>query len=201
MNSRLLRAWLNAPNLRLLAVWLSTIGAQAGPNEERWWPVQKLPKAVARASNTPASSSSQAGLQMIIQSAAGLAAKAVNEGRGDEMVWVDSGNQDVEDWFARLLAVHPALEKSGSFGAWELVDRYSKKGVIKGYILSRLDRSQGALNAYRPGMDCSVNVATSLAGLLDAVIVAEELQADAQAHGLRLLLDARDKTQLWCFQT
>ena len=65
----------------------------------------------------------------------------------------------------------------------------------------RLDRSQGEINAYRPGMDCSVNVATSLAGLLDGIIVAEELQAEAQAHGLHLLLDARDKTQLWCFQT
>jgi hypothetical protein len=138
---------------------------------------------------------------MLIQSVAGLAAKAVNEGRGDEMVWVESGNQDVEDWFARVLAAHPALKKSGAFGPWELVERYSRKGIIKGYILYRLDRSQGEINAYRPGMDCSVNVATSLAGLLDGIIVAEELEADAKAHGLRLLLDARDKTQLWCFQT
>jgi hypothetical protein len=106
---------------------------------------------------------------MMVQSVAGLAAKAVNEGRGDEMVWVDSGNPDVEDWLARLLSAHPALERSGAFGPWELVDRYSKQGIIKGYILYRLDRSQGEINAYRPCMDCSVNVATSLAGLLNGM--------------------------------
>ncbi len=31
-------------------------------------------------------------LRMMLQSIAGLAAQAVNEGRGDEMVWVDEGN-------------------------------------------------------------------------------------------------------------
>jgi hypothetical protein len=149
----------------------------------------------------PALPSSQAGLQMMVQSAAGLAAKAVNEARGDEMVWVDNGNPDLEDWLGRLLAVRPALQRSGTFGPWELVDRYAKKGIIKGYILYRLDRSQGEVNVYRAGMDCSVNVATSLAGVMGGIIVAEELEADAKAHGLKLLLDARDKTQLWCFQT
>jgi hypothetical protein len=39
---------------------------------------------------------------MMAQAVAGLAAKAVNGGRGDELVWVESGNRDVEDWFARL---------------------------------------------------------------------------------------------------
>jgi hypothetical protein len=50
-------------------------------------------------------------------------------------------------------------------------------------------------------MDCSVNVATSLAGILDGVIVEEKLESEAKAHGLALLLDARDKSQSWCFQT
>jgi hypothetical protein len=189
------------PGLLILAVHLSAVGGQAGSIEDRCWPVQKLPKAVVRASNPPVAAFPHAGLQMMVQSVAGLAAQAVNEGRGDEMVWVDSGNRDVEDWFARMLAAHPSLRQSGAFGPWELVDRYSKKGIIKGYILYRLDRSEGEINAHRAGMDCSVNVATSLAGLLDAIIVAEELEADAKAHGLKLLLDARDKTQSWCFQT
>jgi hypothetical protein len=56
------------------------------------------------------------------------------------------------------------------------------------------------MNGYRPGMDCSVNVATSLAGLLDGIIVDEELEKEAKGHGLKLLLDARSKTQAWCFQ-
>ena len=61
---------------------------------------------------------------MMVQSVAGLAAKAVNESRGDEMVWVDSGNPDVEDWLTRLLLAHPGLQKSGAFEPWDLVDRY-----------------------------------------------------------------------------
>jgi len=50
-------------------------------------------------------------------------------------------------------------------------------------------------------MDCSVNVATSLAGTLNGILVDENLEAEAKAHDLKLLLDARDKTQSWCFET
>ena len=128
---------------------------------------------------------------MMLQSVAGLAARAVNDGRADEMVWVNDGNPDLEDWYARLLAAHPQLRTPGTFGPWDLVDRYHQRGLIKGYILYRLDRSHGESNAYRPGMDCSVNVATSLAGVLDGIIVDEALQDEAKAHGLKLLLDVR----------
>ena len=80
------------------------------------------------------------------------------------------------------------------------MDRYAKQGIIKGYILYRSAKSKGENNAGWPDMDCSVNVATSLAGLLDGIIVDEELEKEAKAHGLKLLLDVRAKTQLWCFQ-
>ncbi|HVM63012.1 MAG TPA: hypothetical protein VMV72_19290 [Verrucomicrobiae bacterium] len=138
---------------------------------------------------------------MMVQSVSGLAARAVNEGHGDEMVWVTvEDNVDVEDWLARLLRRQPQLEMRGTFAPWELVDRYEKRGLIKGYVLYRADHSKGELNEHRPGMDCSVNVATSLAGLLDAIIVDEQLEAEAKAHGLKMLMDVRDKTQAWCFE-
>lgn len=138
---------------------------------------------------------------MMVQSVAGLAAKAVNESRGDELVWVDNGDGDLEKWYVRLLARHPDLATPGTFAAWDLVDRYIKQGIIKGYILYRSDKSKGEHNAQLPGMNCSANVATSLAGLLDGIIVDEDLEPAARAHGLKLLLDVREKTQLWCFQT
>jgi hypothetical protein len=138
---------------------------------------------------------------MMAQSVAGLAAKAVNDGRGDELVWVDTDNADVEDWLARLLKRQPQLELRGVFDPWALVDRYAKRGLIKGYILYRPDTSKGDVNQHRPGMDCSVNVATSLAGILDGIIVSEALETQARQHGLILLFDARDKTQAWCFET
>jgi hypothetical protein len=164
-------------------------------DDSGWWPTQAVPKALVRTRPSGAST------DMIIQSLAGLAAKAVNDGRGDEMVWVTTGNVDVEDWFARLLKRHPSLAVRGTFDPWTLVDRYARRGIIKGYILYRADTSKGAINEHRPAIDCSVNVATSLAGILDAIIVDESLEAQAQQHGLKRLIDGRNKTQAWCFAT
>jgi hypothetical protein len=168
---------------------------------ERWWPRQTRPKAVVRLENPGGCAAAQASCEMMAQSVAGLAAKAVNEGRADEMIWIVTGNADVEDWFTRWLQRQPPVEQRGTFGLWDLVDRHARKGIIKGYLLYRWDRSKGDDNEQRPGMDCSVNVATSLAGLFDGIIVDESLEAEAQAHGLKLLLDVRDKSQTWCFET
>jgi len=186
----------------LVVFWLIglSVGSTAG-EAARWWPEQALPKTVVRTPNQQEFPQPQLALQMMVQSVAGLAAKAVNEGRNDELVWVDNGNVDLEDWFARWLASHPEVNQTDTLKPWDLVDRYVKRGVIKGYILYRLDRSRGELNDHRPNIDCSVNVATSLAGLLDCIIIAEELEVEAKGHGLTLLMDVRERTQAWCFQT
>ncbi len=112
---------------------------------------------------------------------------------------MDNANQDDERWYARLLAQHPGLASLGTFAPWDLVDRYAGRGLIKGYILYRRDRSVGDDHPGR--LNGSVNVATSLAGILDAIIVDEDLEPAARTHGLKLLLDARDKTPQWCFDT
>jgi len=185
-----------------LALIFLPIPFPAAADENRWWPVQAMPKALVRTRSQNEPPSLRASCEMMVQSVAGLAAKGVNEGRADELVWVGvEDNVDVEDWFARLLQRHPQLEMRGIFGPWDLVDRYAKQGLIKGYILYRSDHSKGENNEHRPDMDCSVNVATSLAGLLDGIIVDESLEGEAKAHSLTMLLDVRDKTQEWCFQT
>src|SRR5205807_2433058 len=104
------------------------------------------------------------------------AAKAVNEGRGDEMVWVQTDDADGKNWLAGLRRRRPQLQVRRAFDVWELVDRYAKRGIVEGYILYRSDRSKGEINEHRPDMDCSVNVATSLAGVLDGVIVDESIE-------------------------
>jgi len=188
--------------MRLVFVFVALIGCvglSAEQGQDRWWPTQRMAKGLVEVRNE--SANSRQAVEMMMQSIAGLAAKAVNEGRGNEMVWIETGNVDLEDWEKRMLAKYPEVEKRERFGVWELVDRYVKAGIIKGYILYRSDKSSGALNSYRVGMDCSVNVATSVAGVLDGIIVSEELQETAQAHGLKLLVDAREKSQEWCFQT
>jgi hypothetical protein len=201
MSSRIWRKTLHTWEHLVVVGLLCALPALARQSEDRWWPAQALPTALVRTSSQHEFPAPRAAHQMLVQSVAGLTAQAVNEGRGDEMVWVSEGNPDQEDWYARLLAGHPELRTPGTFGPWELVDRYAKRGIIKGYILYRLDQSRGESNAYRPGMDCSVNVATSLAGVLGGIIVGEALQDQAKAHGLKLLLDVRDKTQTWCFHT
>jgi hypothetical protein len=189
------------PLIRLAPIFLC-LSLPAAADENGWWPVQTMPKAIVRTKNQSAFPSPRASYEMLVQSVAGLAAKGVNEGRSDELVWVGiDDNVDVEDWYARMLQRHPQVQTRGTFGPWELVDRYAKQGLIKGYLLYRADSSKGETSQHRAGMDCSVNVATSLAGLLDGIIVDESLEAEAKAHGLSLLLDVRDKTQAWCFET
>ena len=185
----------------IVAFAMSVALVTAAADESRWWPVQTMPKVLVRLEDPNAFSSSRVSCEMTAQSVAGLAAKAVNEGRADEMVWVGTDNIDAEDWFARLLKRQPQLELRGTVALWELVDRYAKNGLIKGYILYRSDHSIGELNQHRPGMNCSVNIATSLAGLLDGIIVDENLEGQARAHGLKMLMDVRGKTQAWCFET
>ena len=182
----------------IAALTMSAALSTAATDENRWWPVQAMPKALVRTANT---NEYNLPCEMMAQSIAGLAAKAVNEGRCDEMVWVNTNNIDVEDWLARFLKRNPQVEIRGTFSPWELVEHYYNKGLIKGYILYRLDSSKGELNQHRHGMDCSVNVATSLAGLLDGIIVDETIKTEAEAHGLKMLMDVRDKTQNWCFET
>jgi hypothetical protein len=182
------------------ALILLRISVSAAGDENRWWPVQTMPKALVRLQQNEFPEP-RAACEMMAQSVAGLAAKAVNESRADEMVWVGTDNTDIEDWLARLLKRQPQLELRGTITLWGLVDRYAKQGIIKGYILYRSDPSKGELSQYRPAMDCSVNVATSLAGLLDGIIVDESLEGEAEHHGLKLLADVRGKTQAWCFET
>ncbi|WP_373650728.1 hypothetical protein [Schlesneria sp. DSM 10557] len=180
----------------LLFVVLCGMSSVCRADDARWWPVQKVPKGLVRSREhgDPA-------IKMLVQSVAGLAAKSVNHGHGDELVWVYNDNKDMERWYQEFLKAHPAVEERGTATAWELVGRFKRRGTIKGYILYSTDRSDGATSDHREGMDQSVNIATSLAGLLDGVLVSEEIEAEATAAGLTRLMDVRDKSLAWCFET
>jgi hypothetical protein len=167
---------------------------------DRWWPIQIVPKTIVRVSTASELVTNHFAHETMIQSVAGLAARAVNQGKGDEMVWVETGNTSMSEWFSRWRAAHEQVTVAGPINSWELIDRFAKRGLIKGYILYKQDVSRRDLNSYAPGMDCSVNVATSLAPILDAVIIDESLETEAMAHGLKRLEDTRKKTQGWCFE-
>lgn len=188
--------------------WLAGVGALAlavaGSAKDTWWPGQRLPAALVRLDPEQGAPAMRFEQRMLAQSLAGLAAKAVNESRGDELVWVETANASVRRWGARFLADHPAIRDRGAVGLWDLVDAMARSGLVRGYLLYRADNSVDSPDPrqkYRPGMDVSVNVATSLAPFLHGVIIGEALEAEARRHGLVRLLDARDKTQQWCFDT
>ena len=119
--------------------------AVAAAEEGRWWPVQSVPRAIVRTTSLERFPAPHGPHHMLVQSVAGLAAKAVNQGRGDELVWVTSTNPDLEAWYRRFLADHPQLTDQGALEPWELVDRYVQQGTIQGYILYTWDKSPGQL--------------------------------------------------------
>ena len=185
----------------LSLILLTLVPGPAQADQSRYWPAEALPKGIVRTETDEQLPHPQAATKMLLQSLAGLAAQGVNEGRGDELVWTTSGNRDVESWYGQFMAAHPEIEFRGTFGAWELVDRYRQAGLVKGYILYRADHSARKEGKYAPDIDLSINVATSLAGILGGVVIEESLEPEAQKHQLTLLLDARGKTDRWVFDT
>ncbi|MCP4640290.1 MAG: hypothetical protein GY851_07660 [bacterium] len=197
--------------LTVLAVLTHVLGASAD-TEGRWWPHQAVPAAVVCATDyntypnlTTADGTVLQGANgpyhMMVQSVAGLAAQAVNEGRHDEMVWINVGeNVDYRDWYDRMIG-RGRFEVRGTLEPWDLVQRFQAAGVIKGYVLYSHDVPGSGLAHRREGMDPSVNVATTVAGVLGGILVSEELEPKAQELGLEPLFDARGKTPTECFET
>ena len=152
MNSRIKRRLLDGQIPLWVMALLINVPVFAGGADDRWWPTQAFPK--SRGSRRQTNNNFRnyvSRLQMMVQSVAGLAAKSVNQDQGDELVWVSNGDGDLEKWYTRLLAKHPGLATPGSYDPWGLVDRYTKRGIIKGYILYRSDKSKGENNAEQTG--------------------------------------------------
>ncbi len=84
------------------------------------------------------------------------------------------------------------LEKYGySFenvnSPWKLLSDFKNRINLKGYILCKLNTK-------------SINVATSLSGILNGLVIDESLESKVKKLGLKLLMDVRDKSENWCFE-
>ncbi len=192
----------------LLVITSQLVFADAG--SFRWWPEQAVPKGlvtvetgamqpVIEPCGKTVSTLNMGQEHMLVQSLAGLAAQAVNEGRGDELVYVNLwDNADYNLWRSALIE-RTGIEDRGTVKAWELARRYAARGIVKGYILYSWDFSSGGLNVRRKDSDESCNVATSLAGLLGGIVVSEGQEDFAKALGLTCLADVRGKTEQWMF--
>jgi hypothetical protein len=187
---------------RALAGCTVLLLATVGSARDTWWPQQALPSGVVRLPRESGPAPVRAEMRLLAQSIAGLAARSVNEGRGTELAWIESDHPSVERWGDRFFAAHPRVRQRGPVDPWIVIEELVRSGAVQGYILYRYDTStEEPKQKYRPGMDVSVNIATSLASVLHGVIVGERLEAEAKRHGLKLLMDVRDKTQQWCFDT
>lgn len=158
------------------------------------WPVQKAPRKliVCEPGSTPAEA-------MLVESLSGLAAQAVNDGRFDTMVWIETGNASYRKLFDESVAALQITDiRRMSTG--EVIDLLRKRGVVRGYVLYKQDGPHANPYASNPGTDYSCNVATVYASLLRGALVDESLAAMARSHGLRELKDARGESPRECFE-
>ncbi len=148
-----------------------------------WFPEQK-PPATYRLLEcaTPAESICGAALQ-------GLTAKAVNQGKGTELLVLTLGGADYSDWMART-EKRLGLKQNPPISLEKAIEQY--KPFIKGYVLYQEDQSAGDTSQFRDGINLSVNTATMLAGLLDALPVSLEQEEVFRKHGFEKLMDARE---------
>ncbi len=155
-----------------------------------WYPAIPVPKTILE---VPFAGDVEEG--MVLESAAGLAARAALAGRSRTLVWERTGNDGYERWYAGYCRDHRPERIAVPLD--ELVARLRDLRIVRGYALYRADTTTRPLHEAGP-MDVSANVATSLAGKLAAIVVSERLEARFRALGLPCLFDARGLTEEKC---
>lgn len=132
---------------------------------------------------------------MLLETAAGLAARASLHGAWRTLIYEDVDNAGYQRWFAEYCRAHrPAVLR---LTLDEAIRRLRVAGIVKGYALYRFERSERPLHSAGP-LDESANVATSLAPWLGAVAVSERLVERAERAGLSMIADVRDRSEQWC---
>lgn len=118
----------------------------------------------------------------------GLVAKAVNQGKSDELLVLEAGDALSQDWIQRT-EDRLQLKQRPKLTFAEAIETY--RPLIKGYVLYRQDTSEGDAYHMREGIDHSANIATMLAGPQDALPVSEELEPWFKEKGFQRVADAR----------
>jgi hypothetical protein len=158
-----------------------------------WWSRFPRPKTVIPVGKVPSLE-----MGILLQSLIGLTARESRLGRSREMIWYPIAHPAYLRWFEAMIQWTGAKVEEPK-EVWDLVADYHRRGLVKGYILYRYDRS--ARTFHQPGRyDPSVNVATALCGVYRAVLVSEGLEEEAKKRGWTRLLDARGLTEEECFE-
>lgn len=162
-----------------------------------YWPRQSVPAAYRRiAMNVPGQDHhGRSAHRITIASLSGIAARAVNEGRHDELIWMETNSDHYDRWREETLGVHP-LEERETLSLFDLLRHYVRLGLVDGYILYKGDTSEGPHYEFREGMNLSINAATMIAAAQgNAVLIEESQMAFARNLGLNMILDTREMTE------
>jgi hypothetical protein len=153
-----------------------------------WWPEQKIPEKIIVCSFHGNSVMEI----MLGESLAGIAAKAVNNNTNDELIWLQNTNSRHKVWLQPILE-RLEISEVIEMDVWQLLQHFINKELIDGYVTYKYDKSKGKLYHARQGVDKSVNVATTVAGVLNAVLVEESQIHKVEAFNLKQLYDAGKK--------
>lgn len=143
---------------------------QHEPVQNNWWPYQKTPENILICSFKKSEAN-------LAQSLSGVVTQALNENLTGDGIWLKT---DVEgyDNYLKMLAKRIGITRLEEYDVWSLIERYSKKSIIKGYVLYNLYRG-----------DTSINLATVKCGLLKAVMIDLSQEQEAVRLGLHKLAD------------
>ncbi len=144
-----------------------------------FWPEQKAPASIVTCKIDNFGNLAEMNLA---QSVAGLAAQSINSDKNTEGVWVESRNIAYRSYYVSLVK-RLQLKENGSFGLWQLVDRFKAKGVVRGYVL--YDARRG---------DNSVNLATVYCGIKKGLLIDKTQETEAIRHRLTKLQDVSKDT-------
>lgn len=147
----------------------------AGSDNDSWWPQQQAPSSIIQCELEHSSDKAES---YLLQSISGLAALSLNEGTGNEGVWIDTKNNSYKGYLSALKQ-RLNIDKTTQLKVWDLLSYFAEKDLIEGYILCDLSTK-----------DNSINAATMLCAIYKGVLVDKTIEARVQNMGLTRLADA-----------
>lgn len=176
---------------------LIALEASGSAFPDRYWPDFPAPERVILSETHTGLSYAE---NVLLETLSGLVALETKRRGYGEMVWVGSASPSYEEWLRRCAQYLGFPIASGTFTVWDLVDRYRERGTIKGYILYRKESGDRPMHEGRSA-DTSVNVATALCSIFHGVAIEEGIEQTAKRHGLKCLLDVREKDEQWLWES
>lgn len=153
------------------------VSGQTNLTQKSWWPYQKAPKNILICSFNKSETN-------LAQSLSGVVAQALNENLTDDGIWLKTNTEGYDDYL-KLLSQRIGAKRPVEYNVWNLIEIYSKKSIIKGYVLYNQRRE-----------DASINLATVKCGLLKAVMIDLSQEQEAVHLGLKKLDDVSKSKQI-----